>query len=97
MAFSRYARAPILALGGYYGTSDAVHNIRLAMANGNLRTEDIVLKGAERLDTIAGRVFGDGRYAWILAATSDIGWGLQVPAGTVIKIPKLEDIAAVVK
>jgi len=42
---------------------------------------------AERLDVIAGRVYGDGRLWWIIAAASGIGWWLQVPAGTRLVIP----------
>lgn len=96
MAFSRYSRAPILKLGEQFGTSTAVSTIRDAIKAGTVKTQETVLRGAERLDTIAGSVYGDGRYWWILAAASDIGWGLQAPAGTVIVIPDLNDIAALV-
>ena len=51
-----------------------------------------ILKGRERLDTIAGEVYGNGRLWWILAAASDIGWGAQPPPGTIIIIPAIEDI-----
>lgn len=96
MAFSRYARSPILNLGAQYGTSRAVEAIRAAVRTGQVPTTDIVLRGAERLDTVAGVLFGDGRYWWVLAATSDVGWGLQVPPGTVLKVPQLADIASLV-
>lgn len=54
------------------------------------------LKGAERLDTIAGDVYGDGRYWWVIAAASNIGWGLQVPAGTLLTVPDLAQVLAIV-
>jgi nucleoid-associated protein YgaU len=47
----------------------------------------------ERLDVLAGQIYNDARYWWVLAAASDIGWGMQVPPGTVIRIPDLSDIA----
>lgn len=96
MAFSRYARAPVLGLGFQYGSSRAIEAIRLAMKNGSLRGREIVVRGRERLDTIAAVHLGDGRYWWILAATSNIGWGMQVPPGTIIVIPTLADVARIV-
>jgi hypothetical protein len=92
MAFSRYSRAPVLAFGTQYGTSTAASVIRAAIANGDLPTREIYLRASERLDVLAGQVYGDSRYWWVLAAASDIGWGLQIPPDTVIKIP---DLAAV--
>jgi hypothetical protein len=94
MAFSRYARSPKLSLGTQFGTSIAIQTIRSAMAAGTLSYTIDVLRGAERLDTVAGSVYGDGRYWWVIAAASEIGWGMQVPAGTELRIP---DIAAVAK
>jgi len=46
-----------------------------------------VLNEGERLDTIAGRVYGNARLWWIIAAASGIGWPLQVPPGTQLLIP----------
>lgn len=96
MALSRYTRSPILDYGRQYGTSSAVVAIRAAVKDGSLSTKTLILRGAERLDTLAGAIFGDARYWWILAATSDIGWGMQVPVGTVIKIPDLGAVTALV-
>lgn len=89
MAISRYSNAPILAFGQQLGTSYAISNIRQAIANGNLKCKQVILRGKERLDTIAGEEYGDGKYWWIIAAASNIGWGLQVPVGTVLNIPEL--------
>lgn len=96
MAFSRYSRAPVLNLGAQFGTSRAIAAIRAAIKSGQIGTREIILRGADRLDTLAGSLYGDGRYYWILAAASDIGWGLQVPAGTVIKVPELGDVAKLI-
>lgn len=94
MAFSRYARSPRLNFGAQHGTALATQVIRSAIKDGSLNYKSIILRGAERLDTIAGSEYGDGRYWWVLAAASDIGWGLQLPTGTIINIP---DLGAVMK
>tara|TARA_Y100000591_G_C21489801_1_gene524537 strand:- start:51 stop:224 length:174 start_codon:yes stop_codon:yes gene_type:complete len=46
-----------------------------------------MLKEAQRLDTIAAESYGDARLWWVIAAASNIGWGLQVPPGTKLSIP----------
>jgi hypothetical protein len=96
MAFSRYTKTPKLNFGAQLGTSNIIPIIRAAIKNGSLPVKTTVLRGAERLDTMAGSIYGDSRYWWILAASSDIGWGLQVPAGTIIKIPDLSDVISLV-
>lgn len=96
MAFSRHARTPVLNFGAQYGTGRAREAIQSAIANGQLTTRTMVVRGVERLDTIAGSVYGDGRYWWILAAASNIGWGLQVPPGTIIRIPDLGAVASII-
>jgi hypothetical protein len=96
MAFSRYSRSPVLSFGLQYGTSSAITTIRTAVTNGSLSTREILVRGIERLDSLAGEIYGDARYWWILAAASDIGWGLQVPPGTIIKIPELGAVAQLV-
>ena len=96
MAFSRYARAPIIDYGRQYGTSSAVAAIRSAISNGSIKTKQLLVRGQERLDTLAGSIYGDAKYWWVLAAASNIGWGLQVPPGTIINIPDLADVSAIV-
>ena len=96
MTINRYTRTPILAYGTQYGTGRAREAIQAGIANGSIAVTKIVLRGAERLDTVAGEAYGDGRYWWILAAASNIGWGLQVPPGTVISIPDLASVAALI-
>jgi len=96
MAFSRYARAPLLNFGTQYGTSRAREAIQYAMANNQLNiTQVIVTRGLDRLDTISGVVYGDSRYWWVLAAASSIGWGMQVPPGTMIYVPDLAIVASI--
>jgi len=83
-------------LGEKYGTAQAVAIIRSAIKAGTLSTTETFIRGAERLDTLAGSIYGDSRYWWILAACSDIGWGMQLPAGTIIRVPEISAIASLV-
>lgn len=96
MATSRYVRSPVLDFGTNLGTSDATNVIRAAIKAGTLKTKDIIVRGNERLDTLAGVAYGDAKYWWILAASSDIGWGMQVPPGTIIRIPDLGNVLSLV-
>ncbi len=89
MSTSRYSGTQRIDFGAQFGTSQAMHNIRSAMKLGRLQYRTATLRGAERLDTVAGVEYGDASYWWVIAAASDIGWGLQVPAGTVINIPDI--------
>jgi hypothetical protein len=67
--------------------------IYAASISGALDTDKIILTSNQRLDTLAGERYGDSQYWWVIAASSGIGWGLQVPAGTVIRIPKNVQLA----
>lgn len=96
MAFDRYSSTDLIGFGDRIGTSRAHVLIRNAVKSNTIDFEKIVLRGLERLDTIAGRYYSDGQYWWILAAASDIGWGLQVPPGTEIIIPNLTQVARLV-
>lgn len=87
MSVRRYSRSPQLRGGIHYGTSSASRVIKEAVDSGVLRTEAHVLQEGERLDTVAGKRYGDGRLWWIIAAASGIGWALQVPPGTFLLIP----------
>lgn len=94
MGFNRYTNDPRINLGQQLGTSETVSLLRLAIKNGSIPVVDqLVLTGADRLDALAGAIYGDARYWWVLAAASDIGWGLQVPPGTVLKVIKLSDLS----
>lgn len=88
----RYARTPILGMGFSYGTSYAIPIIRDNIAAGNIRCEESVLDEAERFDILAGKIYGNSSLWWIIATASDVGWGLQAPPGTRIRIPNLADV-----
>jgi hypothetical protein len=74
MAFSRYQRTDVLGYNFQYGTSTTHAIIRAAVKAGSVPFKTITLHEAERLDHIAYRHYQNGRYWWIIAAASDIGW-----------------------
>jgi hypothetical protein len=94
MSIRRYSRTRVFGLDGRYGTSSAIPAIRENIENGNIRiTQEFALKESERLDILAGQKYGDGKLWWIIAAASDVGWTLQCPPGTLIRVPNLNDVA----
>jgi len=84
---SRYKSDVSIKRGTMKSTAKAIRRIRLAKRAGKIPCRTISLKEDERLDKLAGQLFGDGRLWWVLAALSDIGWGLQLPPGTKISVP----------
>ena len=92
MAIRRYSTSNVIALGTKYGTSQAHTLIRDAIDNGNLQFTTDIIKGFDRLDSIAGKVYGDSSLWWVIAAASNVGWGLQLPPDTVIRIPNIEQV-----
>lgn len=92
-ALRRYTNTPVIGFTKHYGTSYAIPIIRENIANGNIKVREIVLKESIRLDTLAGIEYGDGRLFWVISAASNIGWSVAVQAGTVIKIPDINDVA----
>ena len=91
MAISRYSFVNKVREKKFYGTSFASAIIFNAVERGEIIATTVELKSHQRLDQLAGRAYGSSSYWWIIAAASGIGWGLQVPAGTVIRIPKSLD------
>jgi len=87
MAFSRYLNVPIPERNT---KSMSLINaaVRRGVVNGSIPSTTMVLEEDRRLDQLAGQIYGSGSYWWILASASGIGWGLQVPAGTIIVVPK---------
>lgn len=97
MAFSRYTRDATLPDGKGLGTPGAAAAIRTGIKIGDISIKrTLIVTQSDRLDTLAGALYGDGRYWWILAAASNIGWGMQVPPGTLINVPDLRDIERIV-
>jgi hypothetical protein len=90
----RYDRTPLLNLGQYYGTSEFIPQLRKAIAAGIIRYNEHVLVGKERLDTLAAEFYGNPLLYDVLAAASDIGNCLQVPPGTTIIVPNIDDVRA---
>jgi len=89
----RYARSPVIVAGKKFGTSNVIPIIREKIANNTLPYTVYTTNENERLDIIAGKVYGDGRLWWIIAAASNIGWGLQIPSNTLLYLPKLNELA----
>lgn len=67
--------------------SNCSYLIYNAVENGIIDYTIKDLEDGERLDILAGIYYGDSSFWWVLAAASGIGWGLQVPPGTIIRIP----------
>lgn len=95
MAISRYSVDNIINFGRQFGTATGMQRIRDGIEAGDVRFAPAILRGGERLDTVAGEVYGDATLWWVIAAASDIGWCAQVPAGTFIRIPAPEDVARI--
>ena len=97
MRTSRYSSDFLIAGGKARSTSYAIPIIRNALALGRISVTQITLKEGMRVDQIAGKFLGDSRLWWIISALSDIGWCMQVPAGTRIIIPTdMEQIRGII-
>lgn len=90
---SRYANNSRINLGHQLGTPENTLKLRAYIADGTFPiVQKITATGMDRLDTLAGSIYGDAKYWWVLATSSNIGWGLQIPSGTIINIIRLSDI-----
>jgi len=87
MSISRYGRSQLVKGGTQFGTAKGSTAIYYAVKNGQLSYYRRVTKEGERLDIIAGEIWGNSSLWWIIAAASGIGWGSQVPPGVVLRIP----------
>lgn len=92
MTLRRYDRTTIFGSSKRYGTSFLLPIIRKNVELGNIRITEMVSKENDRLDILAGRLYGDARLWWVICVCSNIGYVPQVPPGTLLKIPNLEDI-----
>ena len=71
--------------------------ITAAAAKGIIQCSVLIMEEGQRLDTIAGSVYGDSSYWWVIVAASNIGWGLQVPPGTLLRVPRdLDQIMSII-
>jgi hypothetical protein len=97
MAFGRYLRDAVAADGKGLTAPGGLAAVRAAIKRGDVPiVQTFTTTDADRLDSIAGRLYGDSRYWWVVAAASNIGWALQVPPGTIIKIVDLRAIERIV-
>lgn len=87
MTLSRYKNDTAIRGGKLLQSATAVMRIREAVKQGQLTLRVMILKESQRLDIVAGRVYGDGRLWWVIAAASNIGWSMQVPPGTRLNVP----------
>lgn len=87
MGLGRYDNNTKLEGGRKFSTSFGHVNIRNAAASRRISVSEYVVQEGERLDIIAGRMYGNGRLWWVISAASGIGWGMQVPPGTLLLIP----------
>ena len=90
MALSRYSFSANLknSLGqSFVSISQASPKIFRAVENQSINYSVHILEEGERLDYLAGIHYGNSSFWWVIAAASGIGYALQVPPGTVIRIP----------
>lgn len=92
----RYDGTPKIKGGRQKGTSTTVATIRSAISSGRIAYEELIMQEDQRLDVLAGIRYGDSSLWWIIAAASNIGWSLQVPPNTLIRIPRLSDVQRVI-
>lgn len=99
MALSRYSFIKKIKIKGktIVASNRISANIYNAVENNQLEYVTYVLSENERLDVLAGKFYNESSYWWVIAAASGIGWGLQVPPGTFLKIPSnLDDVFRII-
>lgn len=88
MGASRYTFTPLIKGRSTIATSLVSTRIYNGVISGKIAFSTKTLKEAQRLDHIAAGAYGSSDMWWVIAAASGIGWGLQLPAGTILRIPK---------
>ena len=99
MALSRYSFVKKIKVNdkNIIASNRVSANIFNAIENNQMNYTTYILEENERLDVIAGKVYNESSYWWIIAAASGIGWGLQLPPGTFLKIPtNLEEVFGII-
>jgi hypothetical protein len=97
MGLGRYDNLRKIKSGKMYASSTAHVNIYKACLDGRISFTRKTMVEGERLDILAGKFYGNGGLWWVIAAASGIGWGLQAPPGTNLRIPTdISQIAAYV-
>ena len=95
MAMSRYIFSKKVKVGDneILSTNLISPKVHRAIESGRIPFKTKLLEQGERLDTLAALMYGDSAYWWAIAAASGIGWSLQVPPGTYLRIPiNLNDV-----
>ncbi len=89
MAIGRYSLVNSVFVGGEttLATNTVSVNIFRSANSGLIQTTKYVLQEGERLDMLAGKIYGDSNFWWVIAAASGIGWPMQLPPGTLLRIP----------
>ena len=85
----RYTYTPPINMGEGKSNPWISSKIYLGVMQGSIKFKAHKLKRASRLDHISAEFYGTSKYWWIIAAASGIGWGLQVPEGTIIRVPQI--------
>mgnify|MGYP003634613169 CR=1 FL=1 len=90
---TRYKSDSVINRGSSFGTAKAANQLRAVHKAGGIATKTIVLGKGARLDHVAFTYLGDPTYWWTIAVLSGIGWGMQLPADTMLIVPtKIEQI-----
>ena len=84
---NRYSRSRVIQAGKGLSTNLTIPVIRRMKERGQIQTFEHILREGERMDHVAARFLGSSQLWWVIAVMSDIGWSLQVPPGTVLRIP----------
>jgi len=96
MTISRYSFVRRTDRGRIIGKSDASFRVYRAVETGALSSTIKILEEGERLDQLAGLYYQDSSLWWVISAASGIGWALQAPPGTRLRIPtNLGDVFSV--
>ena len=83
----RYTRSPPINKGEGKSNPRISSKIYKGVMSGKISFKARRLKQAERLDHIASQFYGNSSFWWVIAAASGIGWSMQVPPGTLVRIP----------